>query len=200
MSRLTLSARAHGANIYPLAFHVAYWNDLGWEDPFSSGTFTLRQEVYAEKIKARQVYTPQMIINGTAIMRISDHEAIAEKIESSLKNIPQSGLRLKITSVTDKSVNVHYETENAPPGSLLNLALVERGLVTDIRGGENAGITLRQDNVVRVFRSVKLTGDDKGGVELENEFPLIADESSVIGFIQRQDTLAIVSADMADLK
>src|SRR5207245_10926574 len=53
-----------GARIIPLSFHVDYWNDLGWSDPFSSREFTDRQYFYGRVLGQTEVYTPQMVVAG----------------------------------------------------------------------------------------------------------------------------------------
>jgi hypothetical protein len=50
--------------VYILAFHVDYWNNLGWKDSFSSSAFSKRQNQYADWLNLRSVYTPQVIVNG----------------------------------------------------------------------------------------------------------------------------------------
>src|ERR1019366_6078027 len=50
----------NGAVIIPLAFHVDYWNNLGWRDPFSSADWTDRQRTYARALHDDAVYTPEM--------------------------------------------------------------------------------------------------------------------------------------------
>src|ERR1700755_2161390 len=51
--------------VYILAFHVDYWDRLGWKDAFSSADYTARQKQYAQWLKLPQYYTPQAVINGT---------------------------------------------------------------------------------------------------------------------------------------
>ena len=51
-------------DVLVLSFHVDYWNQLGWRDPFSSPEYTIRQRQYAGLFKLDQVYTPQMIVGG----------------------------------------------------------------------------------------------------------------------------------------
>src|SRR5688572_22165851 len=51
--------------VIPLAFHVDYWNRIGWEDPFSSAQWTGRQQRYARALgNGSRVYTPQLVVNG----------------------------------------------------------------------------------------------------------------------------------------
>ena len=52
-------------DVLPLAFHVTYWNSLGWTDPFSLDAATRRQQGYARISNAGGIYTPQMVIDGT---------------------------------------------------------------------------------------------------------------------------------------
>ena len=51
-------------NIIPLSFHVDYWNNLGWKDPFSSSEFSQRQQNYGRHFNLESIYTPQLVING----------------------------------------------------------------------------------------------------------------------------------------
>ena len=57
-------AKEYPENVYILGFHVDYWNYIGWTDSFSSEAFSARQKSYVDKLNTRQVYTPQVIING----------------------------------------------------------------------------------------------------------------------------------------
>ena len=54
-----------GVEVIALSEHVDYWNRLGWRDPFSSEQFTQRQSDYARAMGTAQIYTPQLVINGT---------------------------------------------------------------------------------------------------------------------------------------
>src|SRR4051812_37227565 len=64
LSRLVASAAKDGRRVYPIAFHVDYWNSLGHPDPFSAKAYSERQRAYAAAMRSKQVYTPQMIVNG----------------------------------------------------------------------------------------------------------------------------------------
>src|SRR5450755_3698233 len=70
-------------NVIVLSFHVDYWNNLGWKDPFSSKAFTERQYNYASAIHA-EVYTPQLVINGQSEMVGSNESKISAVIKKVL--------------------------------------------------------------------------------------------------------------------
>jgi len=52
-------------NFVPLAFHVDYWNSLGWRDPWSSAQASQRQKAYAQLWQSESIYTPEFVLNGT---------------------------------------------------------------------------------------------------------------------------------------
>src|SRR5213595_2786377 len=72
LRRLQQEQPIPGAQVITLSEHVDYWNQLGWTDPFSSSFFTSRQQIYARTIKSTDVYTPQMVVDGSAAFVGSD--------------------------------------------------------------------------------------------------------------------------------
>src|SRR5712691_2432408 len=54
-----------GVQLIVLSEHVDYWDDLGWKDTFSSHEFTVRQSVYAERLRLASPYTPQIVVDGS---------------------------------------------------------------------------------------------------------------------------------------
>lgn len=61
--------------VIALAYHVDYWNHLGWRDPFASAAWTLRQKAYGEALQQDTIYTPEIVVQGRA-------HAVGDKVES----------------------------------------------------------------------------------------------------------------------
>src|ERR1700735_1542793 len=64
LARLEQTQPVPGAQVVAIEEHVDYWNQLGWNDPFSSPQYRARQNDYAVAFKANNIYTPQMVVNG----------------------------------------------------------------------------------------------------------------------------------------
>src|SRR5476651_2318953 len=77
--------------VYILAYHVDYWNNLGWKDQFSSPAYSQRQRQYAAWLKA-EVYTPQIVVNGKKEFVGSEEGTLRNAIQSGLQKQDNSGL------------------------------------------------------------------------------------------------------------
>src|SRR5271167_1475342 len=84
LAEMAANARKSGAPVFALAFHVDYWNYLGWTDRFSDAAYTRRQSDYARAFNTDQVYTPQMIVNGVDQFVGSDRDAAKRAIDAAL--------------------------------------------------------------------------------------------------------------------
>lgn len=131
-----------------LAFHVDYWNELGWVDPFSRPAFTDRQQAYARAFGARGMYTPQLVVNGVReFVGSSRGEAKAAIGVASV--VPTSThLRLAIDGTSPGKWLVAYDVTGAPAGATLYLATTRRRATTEVPRGENKGRTLHHVHVV----------------------------------------------------
>jgi len=175
--------RNHDARVFPLAFHVDYWNSLGWQDRFSSPAWSDRQRQYAEAFSTSSVYTPQMIVGGVDPFTGSDASHAATSVARSLATGSATRIAVTAESTGPRDVLVHFRTEAAPAGALVNIALVERGLVTRVRSGENSGKTLPHENVVRAFASHPLTAPE-GTVGLDVPTDVDRSHAEVFGYVQ----------------
>jgi len=170
LSRLKRDPRLAGA-VIPLAFHVDYWNHLGWSDPFSSSRWSQRQTDYAHAFRSNRVYTPQLVVNGHTECVGSEESEVMRRIRDALAAEPAGVVSLAAPEVTAVSgaaaappapgagsgagarVTVTARLLRPVPGSGVDVwvALTESGLTTAVGAGENASATLRNDQVVRLL-------------------------------------------------
>jgi hypothetical protein len=137
--------------LIPLAFHVDYWNDLGWTDRFSQVAFSERQRSLARGGGARSVYTPALMLNGAEYRRRGS-EGIERDIESIRRQPARADLSL---SVIHDRMTARIEGEARLKASIdtaqVFVALVENNLDTVVRAGENNGRRLHHEAVVRAL-------------------------------------------------
>jgi hypothetical protein len=142
-----LNSLKAGPELIALAFHVNYWDQLGWTDRFATPATTERQRELARVHGRDGVYTPQVVLSG-ADWRGWGRGAVPAPRPASA---PPT-LRL-LREGNDVSAEV-----GATAGSRAELGgywvVLEDGLVTQVRAGENAGATLRHDHVVRFYKPV----------------------------------------------
>lgn len=140
-----------GRTVIPLAYHVDYWDSLGWRDPFSTARWTERQQQYAQTMKSTQVYTPQVIINGTEQMVGSAERPIHAEIERQLKGGDRGVVSIDDVARRGNTLDVklHARLDRGVPDADLVIAVFESGLTTAIQRGENANRTLTNDFIVR---------------------------------------------------
>ena len=192
LSRLAELAQEKNLAIFPLSFHVDYWNDLGWDDPFSAPEYSRRQRRYAALQKSRRIYTPQMIVNGTTEFVGSDRKTGAKVIGASLKKPARVDVELTVRAAGENSLLVDYKAMGALKTDRINLAVVQTPDATNVHRGENSGRCLTHVNVVRAFRTLTLAEGDNVSIQLPTG--VSATDVSVIAYVQESDSLAIVGA------
>ena len=141
-----------GVEVIALSEHVDYWNRLGWRDPFSSEQFTQRQSDYARAMATAQIYTPQLVINGTIEVIGNDAHAVKDALARGAL-LPRAHLVVSSQPV-DQGISVKVVISDAPvltgSGPIeVVVAVAEDGLVSDVSRGENARRRLSHDAVVR---------------------------------------------------
>jgi hypothetical protein len=130
----------------PVAFHVDYWDRLGWKDPFASAEWTKRQRLYAANWNAESVYTPAFVLNGRE-WRDARVPVISDRGPGALSATVRS----------DSSVLVNFEPAKGDARDLdLYLARLGFGISSNVRAGENTGRSLRHDFVVLSLDHQKL--------------------------------------------
>lgn len=188
-------AQTKGLQVFPLSFHVSYWNYLGWKDPYSNAQFSTRQRLYARAIGSG-VYTPQMVFNGQYECVGSRKPQVNKLLRKVLEK--ETTVQIDLTSDLDKEddlVHVNFKVKGNTSGKVVQIAVVERMITTQVKRGENGGRTLHHDNVVRVFKTIALKKEKTTGqtiIDLPKD--LRVSNTSIIAYIQDIKTMHILGA------
>ena len=138
--------------VTPLAFHVDYWDYIGWKDQFSKAEYSDRQRKTAAFGGAGFVYTPQFVFNGRDFKGWDDSR-LNNAINQTQKLASRANLTLNAVNGDDGSITLKASAETLNPTDIKNadvfVALYENGLVTQVKAGENNGRELKHDYVVR---------------------------------------------------
>jgi hypothetical protein len=126
----------------PVAFHVDYWNNLGWKDKLSDEQYTQRQQQYAAQWSAQDIYTPEFVLNGREW-----HDWLGFRSAPSFA-ASQPGV-LQVKSDDGKHwVAVFSPTPGETSGYEISAGLLASDLDSDVNAGENAGRHLNHDFAV----------------------------------------------------
>jgi hypothetical protein len=140
--------------IIPLAFHVDYWDYIGWKDKFSKAEYSDRQRKTASFAGAGFVYTPQFVMNGQDF-KGWDNSRLNEAIEKSQKLASRADLSLNAVTQTNGEITLQVNAKAVNPSDVKNadifVAIYENKLVSQVNAGENNGRELKHDYVVRNF-------------------------------------------------
>lgn len=147
--------------VVALEYHVDYWDYIGWEDPYAEPVFTDRQRRYAAQLGSRYVYTPQMVINGTAHEVGSDRSAILALIDQS-RRLQHDNPVIEIGPIAEGSGTVDLSISGPEPAVPHDIVMVTYDAThrTEVKRGENRGMVLENRNVVRALSKV---GEWRGG-------------------------------------
>ena len=180
---------AQQPGIVALAFHVDYWDYIGWKDSFAQDLFSARQKLYARRNDETMIYTPQVIVQGQDLLVGSKSMDIANAIKH--HSHQDFGLAL---NVIRKGGGVDIIVEGTPrdPSLTPDVFLVEfiPNERVEILRGENKGKTIEYSNIVR---SISLVGTAQGQ-KWVHSVPSVG--SSVAVFVQDRDQGPVLAAQM----
>lgn len=147
----TLPTRGLNAQrVVTLAYHVDYWNYLGWKDPFAQARFTERQRFVNARLGSRTIYTPQLMLDSKDYrqgLSLSDFQARVDTIN---REKPGADIALSITtSAATINATARITLPRKDSNTAVFLALYENKLANQITAGENRGKRLEHDFVVR---------------------------------------------------
>jgi hypothetical protein len=192
-------------SVIPLAYHVDYWNHLGWADPFSSHQWSDRQTEYARAMNLDGEYTPQMVIGGGWQCGGSDAGSIERAVAAArlATALGRTSIQTSLAGAGSRKLQVKVSAEMLSDAGVgphtVMLALYENGLVQKIGAGENGGREITYDYTVRRLLPVFELDGAKGAsaskelnIELDDSWSL--DHLGVAAFIQDPTSLRIEGA------
>ena len=149
-------------DVVPVAFHVDYWDNLGWKDRFASHAYTNRQRAYAAGWNTGTVYTPGFVLDG------NEWSGWRSGGEDGLGKPGTPTVGPLVATVRDgRSVGVSCRTaasDARKPGRQVFVALLACGVKSSVRAGENSGRELKHDFVAVSCEERPLPSDGQEAV------------------------------------
>ena len=188
-----------------LAFHVDYWDRLGWRDRFAAPAYTSRQYEVAKINRSGFVFTPQVVVAGRNYGAWGG-SSVQKELRAERALLPDANIVLTQKPVAADKAEFEVQAQLRQGVSAKEVriyaALFQNGLVSDVGKGENSGSRLRHDYVVRSLLASKVI-DQSGKIKFKDSFVLAEDgrvgEMGVAVFAQDVKTGAVLQAMSAPL-
>ena len=177
--------------VYILAYHVDYWNHLGWKDPFSNAQYSDRQRHYAQLLRLEGVYTPQIVVNGRTEFVGSNEGNLRNAIRTGLAKAGTDELTLSNANIEGAQLKLQYQTKGGTNRELV-IAIVQKAAQTNVKSGENGGHVLSHVNIVRGLNTIGLK-QQNGNAVVKLPQGYNARDYEMIGFLQNTATGEILS-------
>jgi hypothetical protein len=185
--------------LIPLAFHVTYWDYIGWQDRFARKQYDQRQRESARKNKSNTVYTPQFLLSGDDYRSYSSFSKDVNKIitEKSLVDIELSLQDLPVKADVSRLL-LNLKSGSSEQNLGFYFAVVENSLSSDVEAGENNGEQLHHDYVVRELYGPFHRGPAGKRYEIEQTIALDSEWSksnlSFVAFAENLQTGEVLQA------
>lgn len=171
------------SDVLALAYHVDYWDYIGWDDVHAKAAYSDRQRLYANTFNLRYVYTPQMIVNG-------NYETSGNQKGRILKAVQEELARNSEVSIIQKGHQVEIDgLKQLSPVDVVQVSF-HKEVSTKVKRGENRGRTLTDYHIVT--RLGKL-GEWQGGPAVFHLFVMDKEQGHGL-FLQRRQDLKILGA------
>lgn len=191
--------------LIPLAFHIDYWDNGGWKDPFSQKEWTYRQMRYSRSFFTNDyIYTPQLVVQGSQQCLGSDKAKVIAQIRHALRLSPTARVKISGKVENNNQISIQIDAELLKKTYAKELwglvALYQNGLETHVEKGENEGKDLQNNYVVRkiftafTFDPQKSTQEQKlGAIDIDSSWQFT--EGGLAAWVQDPATMRIYGAD-----
>lgn len=164
IQKLDASQPIPGVQLVVLSEHVTYWNHDGWKDPYSSSLATNRQLDYERVLNVDDPYTPQIIVDGTTVVRSYDPHRLAELFQKAAVtpkvSVDVSSVRMERMNPPILRVRVEAKGDSASSKADVYLAIALDHAASQVSAGENNGKHLMH---VAVLQSLRRLGRFESG-------------------------------------
>jgi hypothetical protein len=200
LARLERAQDAPGAEVVPLAFHVDYWDGIGWPDPFSAPWATARQRAYAPL--GGGTYTPQAVVDGRAQVVGSRGAAVVQAVAEAAKR-PHAPVAIGVAragggghDAFDVTIEVGALPSDAATDADLLVAIAQRAARIAVPRGENAGRTLDHTAIARELRVLGPAAATGGSFATRVTPPkgLAAADARVVALVQERSSRRVLGA------
>ena len=198
----TFTASKAPLRVVPIAFHVSYWDYIGWKDPFADERHTARQRERAKTAGARSVYTPQVVLGGKDFPRWSQEREFASRVDAINRVPARAWLEINARSRNDGQVTASISARRMDGHDARDLAIVaaltQRDLKSRVTAGENRGEFLRHDFVTRDLSTSRPFESSTDAASIVASFKPRADwnlaSMSLVAFVQDVKTGEVLQA------
>jgi hypothetical protein len=184
--------------VVPLALHVDYWDRLGWKDRFASPIFTDRQREQMRRQHSSFVYTPQVLLQGRDFPQWHSGGDPSRAIATINSKPARATIELGAeTSRSDVKVDLRVRVPDPRDRqhAVVAVVLVQSGLVSDVKTGENAGKRLAHDHVVRQWRAgPSLDANGEAVAQLTLTLPADPGPLTIVAFAENSATGEVLQA------
>jgi hypothetical protein len=146
------SAIQPASGVLPLAFHVDYWDYIGWKDPYGKAAFGARQRDGVRRQGGRVAYTPQVVLDGKDLRSWFRSAALESGLAELHKRVPRARVTLNVAlngGLLEFVAQGDLAESTDRASAALFVAVTESNLTSKVSAGENRGVTLKHDHVVR---------------------------------------------------
>lgn len=194
LAMLEMQQPIAAADVITLGFHVDYFNDRGWKDEYSDAQFTKRQQLYAMRLGAESLFTPQMVVDGETQFVGGNAARTTEVInEAASADKPD-------VAATANGSTAEVTVTGLPRHSVATavLAVAEDGLISDVKAGNNRGKRLPHISVVRKLQAFgkvpEKSPEFRGSVELPTDPAWKRENVRYIVYLQEDQSGRIIAA------
>ncbi len=185
--RLLAQLERSDPSVIVLSEHVTYWNETGWNDPYSSRESTDRQNAYVNKMGLSSSYTPQMVVEGRYEFVGSNAAAANRAIEKARALTPVAVTFSNLNSAAGH-VNVSVSTGKLAQDAELFVVVTQDEGLEHVARGENGGHILRHVQIARIIRHVASIQRDEayqGSLSIDLPQPIAGSGRHLVAFLQQ---------------